>query len=51
MDPFVGGNRTTEKLIKVFKKLPRFSNKPRLLLRLAFIQQETEAALCEEGMN
>ena len=27
MNPFVGGNRTTKKLIKVFKKLPRFSNK------------------------
>lgn len=53
MNLFVGGNGTSDKLIKVvvFLKLPCFSNKGKLLLRLALAQLETEGAVCEEGMH
>ena len=51
MNPFVGGNRTTDKLIKVFfLKAALFFYQRKLLLRLSFAQLETEGAVCEEGM-
>lgn len=37
--------------VVVFLKLPCFSNKGKLLLRLALAQLETEGAVCEEGMH
>lgn len=52
MNPFVGGNRTTDKLIKgfFFFKANCFSNEGNYS-ELVLAQLQTEGAVCEEGVR